>query len=188
MKNKNQKLAIIFPGIGYHVDKPLLYYARKIATSLGYTCICVSYPDLSKEEIKNRLQESIQRVMKQVEEQLSDVVDMNQPQELLFISKSIGSVVSAEYRKRHNLKVPQVIYTPIQETLTYGIENAIVFHGTNDSWCNTEDLKEVCVKNNVSLQLLENANHSLEIEDVIINIEYLKKIMETTKNYLEEKF
>lgn len=44
------------------------------------------------------------------------------------------------------------------------------------------------MKNNVSLQLLENANHSLEIEDVIINIEYLKKIMETTKSYLEKEF
>ena len=24
------KLAVIFPGIGYHTDKPLLYYGKKI--------------------------------------------------------------------------------------------------------------------------------------------------------------
>lgn len=24
------KLAILFPGIGYHTDKPLLYYSKKI--------------------------------------------------------------------------------------------------------------------------------------------------------------
>lgn len=24
------KLAIFFPGIGYHTDKPLLYYSRKL--------------------------------------------------------------------------------------------------------------------------------------------------------------
>ena len=25
-----EKLVIIFPGIGYHCDKPLLYYAKKL--------------------------------------------------------------------------------------------------------------------------------------------------------------
>ena len=29
-------LAVFFPGVGYHVDKPLLYYSRKIAAQLGY--------------------------------------------------------------------------------------------------------------------------------------------------------
>ena len=31
-----EKLAIIFPGIGYHSDKPLLYYSRKLAKERGY--------------------------------------------------------------------------------------------------------------------------------------------------------
>ena len=30
------KLAIYFPGIGYHCDKPLLYYSRSLARELGY--------------------------------------------------------------------------------------------------------------------------------------------------------
>ena len=30
------KLAVIFPGIGYTVDKPLLHYSRRIAADLGY--------------------------------------------------------------------------------------------------------------------------------------------------------
>jgi len=29
------KIAVVFPGIGYHVDKPLLYYSKKIAASAG---------------------------------------------------------------------------------------------------------------------------------------------------------
>ena len=31
-----EKLVIIFPGIGYHCDKPLLYYAKKLAKEHGY--------------------------------------------------------------------------------------------------------------------------------------------------------
>ena len=30
------KIAIYFPGIGYHCDKPLLYYCREIACEMGY--------------------------------------------------------------------------------------------------------------------------------------------------------
>ena len=30
------KLAVFFPGIGYHCDKPLLYYGRDIAYEAGY--------------------------------------------------------------------------------------------------------------------------------------------------------
>ncbi len=27
----NKRLAVLFPGIGYHCDKPLLYYSAKLA-------------------------------------------------------------------------------------------------------------------------------------------------------------
>lgn len=38
------KLAIYFPGIGYHCDKPLLYYSRSLARELGYQeCRNISY-------------------------------------------------------------------------------------------------------------------------------------------------
>lgn len=30
------KLVVCFPGIGYHCDKPLLYYSRKLAAAAGY--------------------------------------------------------------------------------------------------------------------------------------------------------
>lgn len=34
----------IFPGIGYHCDKPLLYYSRKLAQECGYEeTIALSY-------------------------------------------------------------------------------------------------------------------------------------------------
>ena len=33
---QNMKAAVFFPGIGYHCDKPLLYYSRKLAQECGY--------------------------------------------------------------------------------------------------------------------------------------------------------
>lgn len=41
---QNMKAAVFFPGIGYHCDKPLLYYSRKLAQECGYEeTIALSY-------------------------------------------------------------------------------------------------------------------------------------------------
>lgn len=40
------KLAVIFPGIGYTTDKPLLYYASRLARHYGYQILAVSYGTL----------------------------------------------------------------------------------------------------------------------------------------------
>ncbi len=41
---KKKKLLVVFPGIGYHCDKPLLYYGRKTAAEAGYDeVINISY-------------------------------------------------------------------------------------------------------------------------------------------------
>ena len=45
-QNQKGKLAVIFPGVGYHADKPLLYYGRKLAKQHGYQEICVGYGKL----------------------------------------------------------------------------------------------------------------------------------------------
>ena len=38
-----KRIAVIFPGVGYHVDKPLLYYSRKLAGRYGYEIVCADY-------------------------------------------------------------------------------------------------------------------------------------------------
>ena len=39
-----QKIVLLFPGVGYHTDKPLLFYGRKLAQNYGYeTVIHISY-------------------------------------------------------------------------------------------------------------------------------------------------
>ena len=43
-----KKLAVIFPGVGYHTDKPLLYYSKKLAAESGYMIKEVSYGNFPK--------------------------------------------------------------------------------------------------------------------------------------------
>ena len=41
-----KQLAVLFPGIGYHADKPLLYYSAKLARAHGCEVTTVQYPAL----------------------------------------------------------------------------------------------------------------------------------------------
>ena len=34
-----EKIAVLFPGIGYTCDKPLLYYTGKLAVARGYKIV-----------------------------------------------------------------------------------------------------------------------------------------------------
>ena len=38
---EKKKLAVFFPGTGYHTDKPLFYYSRKIAITQGFETLCI---------------------------------------------------------------------------------------------------------------------------------------------------
>ena len=44
MGGSMKRIAVFFPGIGYHCDKPLLYYSRQLAREAGYQeIVSVSY-------------------------------------------------------------------------------------------------------------------------------------------------
>ena len=181
------KLAVIFPGIGYHVDKPLLFYARKLAEECGYEIKDVPYgnfPSGVKGDAK-KMEQAFYSALMQAEELLKDV-DFKAYATLLFISKSIGTAVAAAYADKHDLHTYNLFYTPVEATFPFIKQEGVVFHGTKDSWARTETVEKECRKKGLKLYLTENANHSLETGDVIKDLEILKIIMEQSRAYMEE--
>ena len=100
----SEKLAVLFPGVGYHVDRPLLYHSAKLARERGYEFCAVSYPPLptglrGKPE---RIQQAIELCSRAASEQLSGIA-LEQNRQLLFISKSLGTAVAAVCAARFSL-------------------------------------------------------------------------------------
>ena len=66
-----RKIAVIFPGVGYNKDKPLLYYSGKLAVKCGYELIHLDFSglDWSKEKLKDRafLLESVETCFKKAD-------------------------------------------------------------------------------------------------------------------------
>jgi len=181
------KLAIIFPGIGYHVDKPLLYYAKKLAVSYGYEIVEVEYKNFSKDIKGNRekMLEAFQFGVEQTEEILEEI-DFSKYEQILCISKSIGTAIASVYTSRHQLETKNIFYTPVIESFEVMEQEGIVFHGTSDPWAKTKDVEEECKKKNLPLVEIKDANHSLETGNAIKDIKNLKKLMKKTKKYIEQ--
>lgn len=180
------KLAVIFPGIGYHVDKPLLYYSTKLAKAYGYEVRQVPYggfPDKVRGS-KEKMQQSFELALQQTRELLQDI-QFEEYEKLLFISKSVGTAVSGAYAKEKGISPDNIFYTPVEETFRFISGKGIVFHGTADPWAQTPVVKENCEKLGLPLCITENANHSLETGDVEKDLKNMQKVMEQTQKYIK---
>ena len=161
------KLAVLFPGIGYHCDKPLLYYSAKLARAAGYAVLPVPYGGFP-EKVRgdaDKLRACMEMAWSQAEALLG-AVDWAGRRDILFIGKSIGTVVAARYARERGIEVRSVLLTPLGETFRFVRGSAVAFHGTADPWAETDAIVAACRQRGIPLWLTEGANHSLETGDV----------------------
>ena len=92
-----KRLAVFFPGIGYTVDKPLMHYSRRLAEKHGFEICLLPYGGFPKKVKgdKDKMQESYKIALKQTKEMLSDI-DFEDCDDILFVGKSIGTIVAAK--------------------------------------------------------------------------------------------
>jgi len=88
----SNQLAVLFPGIGYHIDKPLLYYSAKLARARGCDLLAVQYPALPTglRGHAEKIEQAVQTALSAAEEQLT-TIDWTAYDRVFFLSKSIGT-------------------------------------------------------------------------------------------------
>ena len=166
----SKKLIVIFPGQNSSAS-PLIYYAGFKYYQKGYEELIVNYGGFSEEtEIKQHIKAQFENV---------DFADYD---DILFVSKSMGSIAAGWLDDALNLNARHIYLTPVAKTLPYlkrGKNIQIVILGTNDIHMDSEVLKAQCEREGIPYKLIEGANHSLEIDgDIAANIDILKQIVE----------
>lgn len=199
------KIAIIFPGIGYTADKPLLHYGRRLAADLGYEVRVMSYkgfPSKVKGDRK-RMEESISIALEQSREMLSGT-NLADYDDVLFIGKSIGTIVAAKIASESAEKTQRIVgeiasegaknirlilYTPLEETFAFPFGRAVAFTGTADPWVGGEESRifGLCAERGIPCFRIPGGNHSLESGDVLADIGELYKVMEETRRFIREE-
>lgn len=180
-----KKLAVLFPGIGYTTHKPLLYYSIKLAAQHGYEIFEVKYGGfqygiMGNSELMKRAAES---AFLQAEDALSGI-RWDEWDEVLFISKSVGTVVASEYMRKYSVPAKSISFTPVENTFPVRGEG-IMFHGTDDPWVEKEDvIRNGCQVAGHELMTIEGGNHSLETGDLLQDIRILHDVMYKVEEYM----
>ena len=97
------KLAVFFPGIGYHCDKPLLYYSRKLVQEYGYEKIVTlnyTYDGKNLRGNEEKMRQAFDSLYIQAENSLKEIA-FDQYEQILFISKSSRPFGKTECKDTH---------------------------------------------------------------------------------------
>lgn len=183
------KAAVFFPGIGYHCDKPLLYYSRKLAQECGYEetiALSYTYDGGNIRGNEEKMQQAFESLYEQAEKSLS-AIDFDKYDEILFVAKSVGTIIASAYAEKHSIRCRQILYTPLKYTYNFAHREAIAFIGTSDPWSIVSEIQALSKKQQVPMYIYENANHSLETTDTLENLKILQDVMGKTKGFLEQK-
>ena len=186
-----RNLMILFPGIGYHCDKPILYYGKKIAVMNGYTdCISLSYSYDGKNLRGNtaEMEKAFNSLYEQAEKQLNGV-EFNQYDEILFVSKSIGTVIAAAYARKYSIECRMIFYTPLAQTYSYDVEEGIAFIGMKDPWHYRNKVHGVVAGDrhgNCFTGIYENRSHRvIRVDSCLIENQKADAIMNTVTSLMK---
>ena len=182
----SEKIACLFPGIGYTCDKPLLYYSWKLLKGMGWEIVPVQYsgfPDKVKGD-PEKMKRCAEMALEQSEEILREI-EWNRYRKVLFVGKSVGTVVCSAYAAVHGIHCRRILFTPVEDTFAFPVGDAVAFHGTLDPWADTGVIREYCRKQGIPLYETEGANHSLETGDVEKDIKEIRKVMKVVREFVE---
>lgn len=180
---ENSKLVVLFPGKNYPCDKPILHYAGASALQSGFDLLVLEYgyqaarTDLDVNELQRVIEESHESVQRII----------SKYNQVVFISKSIGTIVAGEVHGKLEIPIKHVFLTPIKDTIHYINKfNGLVVYGTKDEVFNKELANQINIDKDRKVIEIPNANHGLETNNVEESIEILSKLVRIYMEFLNK--
>ncbi|MCR5509143.1 MAG: hypothetical protein K6F34_10690 [Lachnospiraceae bacterium] len=183
-----EKYAVIFPGMGYTKDRPLLYYSGKLAVSHGYRLVHIDFAGLewSKEKLKDPvfMRSTLDTCLDITERTLVNT-GIPAGSELTFISKSIGTVAATAYALKKNLKVKQICFSPLTMIEDYiRPECGTLFYGDKDPFADHLIIERIAKEKNLDTYRISGGNHSLETGEIHKDITNLQDMIHRVEKLL----
>ena len=108
--------------------------------------------------------------------------------QILFISKSIGTVAATAFAKQHSVPARQLLFTPLADINRYVEDgNGLVFYGSGDSFADPDVIADICAARHLEAHCIEGANHSLETGHVASGLKNLRRVMDRVEAEIAAK-
>jgi pimeloyl-ACP methyl ester carboxylesterase len=184
-------LAVIFPGMGYKVEMPVLYYPARLLERLGADLLKVEYDyrrpgyrALPEEEQNRWFEADIDAVCEAVH-------DIASYRRITLIGKSLGTLAMARAASVWPEAVcvwltPLLRYTPFRARLEAFNQPSLWVIGTTDTHYDAELVEALAARPGHECVVLDEADHSLEVPgEIERSLDGLKGMMRALQRFLE---
>ncbi len=178
-------LAIIFPGLGYNADMPLLYYTTRVLKNKGADVLQVRYNYQTKTFQSLTDEEQYRHIINDAITVYITAREQHHYSQVTLIGKSLGTLALGHLlTTRAELSEATFIWlTPLfrNEELRKQImalrHHALFAIGTKDPHYDSKVLKEIVQATDGKSLVFENANHSLEVDGVLESAQLVQQFV-----------
>ncbi|MEN6339324.1 MAG: hypothetical protein ABFD03_04290 [Clostridiaceae bacterium] len=156
-------IVVCFPGTGYTCRERLFSLCAEAYEARGYETVKLDFSHIPFKEIET-LEEAVAVAMRAVKRQLDGVI-FKEYEDVVWISKSLGTVCAALAEKELIVFPRQLFLTPVPDTLKEirPITNVIAMVlGTEDRFITGDALAEYCADRGYRYCLINGVGHSLK--------------------------
>lgn len=150
---------------------PLLYFGAKHYVDKGYEKVYIQHPASG-----NGLEEVYENA-----KSILRSYDFSEYEEIVFVGKSMGTVVACKLKAELQIDASLVLFTPLKDTLPYiKSDNRIVLAaaGDNDRFLEWEVLRDHCERENVPYYIESGVGHAMEVKDDLAkNLQVLSNVI-----------
>ena len=187
-ESRTDKLAMVFPGLGYTCQMPLLYYSTLLLVDLGFDVLWVETNyGTNKEYLALNEEMKSEWIEKDTIAAWKSVMIKRNYKRVVLLGKSIGTVSLAVLLQERSLPkdTRNVLLTPLlndKEVVASLQQNptkrSLFVIGTADAYYDPVALKQVRENSKNKVLVVKGADHSLEIgENVSASIRVLEKTL-----------
>lgn len=190
-------LTIIFPGLNYTCDMPLLYYAAQIMLEVGADVLQVKYDYTRTRPVgsASTLTERFGDLQTDVTQIARVALMQRDYKHLTVIGKSLGTLAIPHLLQTDlPLRPHTCVYltpilnelVPIRDLIQTCPRNLFVI-GSSDHYYDPELISQLISPQADNFMIIDGVNHSLEFPgDTIHSLEVLEKVIRRMQNFLTE--
>ncbi|MEI2316888.1 alpha/beta family hydrolase [Bacillus paramobilis] len=162
-------VCFMFSGSGYNYDKPLFYYATMLMLENKIDVVHIHYS--YDEQVMNKPMEEVTKIMMDdINPLMKEVLKGEQYNYTMFLGKSLGTIpIANDLMKREEyLQSNMILFTPlltfdsIFDSILHSHHEGLLVIGDKDHQYNADQIEQLH-KTNLQIEVVKNANHSLNV-------------------------
>jgi len=189
-----RSLMVVFPGLNYSCDNPLLYYISRLAVqrSADVLQLWARYTDRQFQSLSEA--DQLKWLLEDARSLIEAARKNGSYERLVLVGKSIGTLTLAALfdQARELSATPAIWLTPlfhqpaVLKSALHTRGRALFIDGSADPSYDAEAMQQVELLDTAQVVLIQEADHSLEIAgDLLRSLKVLRGIVETAASFLD---